>query len=139
MAEATVENRVCNFCGVDVRLDTLFCYNCGSSVAPEVVVALKDKEEFGAPKSSERFSADGNGDRSKREVADVPIPKPNFQNEADLKSAAALRRKPKTFQPKRVEVVWEENENAPNGWFILAAILLALFAAAILYLAMYLK
>lgn len=68
-----------------------------------------------------------------------PIEKPSLQEEAKLKSAANLRRKAKSFQRKRVEVIWEEPENAPNKWFPIVAILLILFVAGIFYLAMYLK
>ncbi len=68
-----------------------------------------------------------------------PLEKPSLQEEAKLKSAASLRRKAKSFQRKRVEVVWEEPENAPNKWFPIFAILLVLFVVGIFYLAMYLK
>ncbi len=35
MPEIAVEKKVCDKCGVDVRDDTLFCYNCGNRVASE--------------------------------------------------------------------------------------------------------
>ena len=72
-------------------------------------------------------------------VADKPLSKSSIQAEAKLKSAAAMRRKSATFQKKQVEVVWEEHENAPNGWFISVALILTLFAVVIFFLAMYLK
>jgi hypothetical protein len=68
-----------------------------------------------------------------------PIEKPSLREDAKLKSAANMRRKAKSFQRKRVEVVWEEPENAPNKWFPLVAIVLILFVIGIFYLAMYLK
>lgn len=57
----------------------------------------------------------------------------------NLKSAAALRRRPKSSERKTVEVVWEEHDNAPNGWFISVAVFLTLIAVGVLFLAMYLK
>lgn len=127
MAETTIENRVCNACGTEVRPNSLFCYHCGGSLAPEVG-ALKN------------INAETNGDKPAIEtMADNPIPKPVAVEEPKLKSAAAMRRRAKSFQPKRVEIIWEEHENAPNGWFIFAAIFLILFAAGILYLAIFLK
>ncbi|MBA4123742.1 MAG: zinc ribbon domain-containing protein [Acidobacteria bacterium] len=146
MAETLVENQVCNHCGADVRPTALFCYNCGSSVAPETVIALKDKESVGESRLRRIIAEGKNGDKNvqiKRiiaeEAVDKSITQSSVQTETNLKSAAAMRRKSKTIQPKRIEVFWEEHENAPNGWFILAAILLTLTAAGILYLAMYLK
>ena len=146
MAETLVENQVCNHCGADVRPTALFCYNCGSSVAPETGIALKDKESVGEARLRRIIAEGKNGDKNvqiKRiiaeEAVDKSITQSSVQTETNLKSAAAMRRKSKTIQPKRIEVFWEEHENAPNGWFILAAILLTLTAAGILYLAMYLK
>lgn len=146
MAETLVENQVCNHCGADVRPTALFCYNCGSSVAPETVIALKDKESVGEARLRRIIAEGKNGDKNvqiKRiiaeEAVDKSITQSSVQTETNLKSAAAMRRKSKTIRPKRIEVVWEEHENAPNGWFILAAILLTLTAAGILYLAIYLK
>lgn len=142
MAETLVENRVCKSCGADVRPDTVFCYNCGSSLAPETVVASNGVNTTGA---IENAAEEKNGNKAEpvensavEEVSDTPIPEPNIQSKTELKSAAALRRKPKVFQSKKVEVIWEEN-NAPNGWFIIAAILLTLLAAGIFWLATYLK
>jgi hypothetical protein len=56
-----------------------------------------------------------------------------------LKSAASLRRKSKSFQNKKVEIVWEEHENAPNIWFIAVTVVLTIVAGVILYLAVRLK
>jgi len=146
MAETLVENKICNACGSEVRLNALFCYHCGGSVAPEAVVALKDKESVGDTRFRENISEEKNGDNfspieitTVEETTDNPAPKSNLPEEPKLKSAAAMRRKSKNLQPKRVEIIWEEHANAPNGWFILAAILLTVFAAGILYLALILR
>ncbi len=146
MAETLVENQVCNHCGADIRPTALFCYNCGSSVAPETVIALKDRESAGEARFRRIIAEGKNGDKTTQikqtiieEAVDKPITQSSVQTETKLKSAAAMRRKSKTIKPKRIEVVWEEHENAPNGWFILAAILLTLTVAGILYLAIYLK
>jgi hypothetical protein len=146
MAEPSVKNRACSSCGTSIRSNALFCYHCGSSVAPEVVVALKDKNSASEDWLRENKAEEKNGDISAPdsqaivlEPAEKPIPKPAFSEEPELKSAATMRRKPKNIQPKKEEVIWEEHENAPNAWFIGIAILLTLFAAVVLYLAMYLK
>ncbi len=152
MAETLVKNQICNACGADVRLKALFCYNCGSSVAPQIVVEENHKKDEASDawlreKIIENRKNDKNIDQQKEleesstieTVTEKPIPKPSIQEEAKLKTAATMRRKSTTFQKKTVEVVWEEHENAPNGWFIVVALILTLFAAGILYLAMYLK
>jgi hypothetical protein len=143
----SVENRICNACGAEIRASALFCYNCGGSVAPEVVVALKDKKALSDAWRRENIGAEKNGDnaatiekKTVEEAADKPIPKPELQEEPKLQSAATMRRsKARNIPPKRVEVIWEEHENAPNLWFILVAIFLTLFAAGILYLALRLR
>jgi len=146
MAEILVENQVCNHCGADVRPTALFCYNCGSSVAPEIVIALKDKESAGEARFRRIIAEGKNGDKPTQikqtiieEAVNKPTTQSTVQTETKLKSAAAMRRESKTIQPKRIEVFWEEHENAPNGWFILAAIFLTLAAAGVLYMAVYLK
>ena len=50
-------------------------------------------------------------------LLDEPLEKPKIVEETKLKSAAAMRRRAKIVEKKRVEEVqWEEHENAPNGW-----------------------
>ena len=72
---------------------------------------------------------------------ELPIEKPiAAAAEPKLKSAAAMRRRTKTIQKKRVEeVVWAEHENAPNGWFMIVALILILIAAGLFFLAIYIK
>lgn len=145
MAETSVENRVCQSCGADVRPNTLFCYNCGESLAPKLSTGAKDEKNVSNAWFRENISEEKNGDKLSEnkpaatiEATDRPIPKPPLTDEPKLKSAAAMRRQSKAYQPKRVEIIWEEYD-APNGWFILATILIALFAVGILFLAIYLK
>lgn len=136
MAETSVKNEVCRHCGTEVRLNSQFCYNCGGALAPETL-NLKD---------SERIVESSNGDLAKpttklklAEPSAAPLAEPNAGEEVKLKSAASMRRQAKIVKPKQIEVIWEEHENAPNGWFILTAVLLTLFAVAVFYLAIYLK
>jgi len=146
MAETTVKNRTCQACGADVRPNALFCYHCGGSLARAADIDLGNKNG-GAPLRRTDAEVENGGQPKARtraliikKIADDPIPNPLLTaEEPKLKSAAAMRRKLKRLQPKRFEIIWEEHENAPNVWFVLAAILLTLFAAGILYLAIYLK
>lgn len=153
MAKTSVKNKTCAACGANVRQGSLFCYNCGEAVAPEaaeVKAALKQKtvkealieEELKAKTDFQTTRLDGEKLEPKAETpaAEAPIPKPGTaEPEPKLKTAANLRRKPKSFQKKTVEIVWEEPDQAPNKWFPLVAIGLVVFVALIFYLAMYLK
>ncbi|MBA2737503.1 MAG: zinc ribbon domain-containing protein [Pyrinomonadaceae bacterium] len=151
MAEIIVENQICESCGADVRPQALFCYNCGGSVAGQTE---KTENNNGNNKIGDRLLRDD----IKEEVAEKTQPvesgevrkieekerilkdkKPDVFEEAKLKSAASLRRKAKSFQKKQVEIVWEEPENSSNISLILVALLLTVFAAAIVWLALYLK
>ena len=146
MAEISVKNQTCPTCGVEVRPDTQFCYNCGGAVTPEAEASLKDGKGAVQPTLREKLAELGNGDSgkptNKLDIADIgnkPLEKPEIKKDVELKSAASMRRKSKIFQPKKVEVIWEEHENAPNLRYILVAVILTLFAAGLLYMASYLK
>ena len=148
MAEIVVEKEICNACGVDAREGALFCYHCGSSLSPDVDVAEKEADSIGDSRE-EKFSKNGSRSRRKRkekrkvpvvdefeDTTDKPILKPEINEDAQLNSAAALRKRPKTLQKKKIEIVWEEHENAPNLWFIAVAIVLTLFVLGIIWLAL---
>lgn len=150
MAETLVKNQICNACGADVRLNAIFCYNCGKSVTAQTVIEENyKKDEVSNVWLREKIGENGNKEKLEEkaelekpliveQTADELIAKPDIPEEVKLRSAAT-QRKSTTFQKKTVEVAWEEHENAPNALFIMVAIILTLLAAGILYLAMYLK
>ncbi len=146
MAEILVENRICYACGVDVRKGALFCYNCGGAVTPEIPIETKNKNlsNTWVHQNVEEIEQDSKIELKKnsktKKKKEKTTKKPELQEYIKLDSAAEMRRKPKTIQKKRVEeVVWEEYESAPNGWFILVSFILTLFAVGIFFLAKYLK
>ncbi len=165
MADTLVENKICEACGAEVRPGSLFCYNCGGAVADELPdQPAKKKSENSVSDAWLRGDLAKNNDlkttqldgavlenqvvaptdklseeKIVEKVADKPLEKKNLQQEAKLKSAANMRRKSKVFQPKKVEIIWEEHQNAPNIWFLLVAVILILFVVGIFYLAIYLK
>ena len=97
-------------------------------------------EESIKEETPEQIENDPVSDAAAAETVDAPVKKPDIHEEAKLKSAASLRRKAKTFQKKKVEeIAWTGHENAPNGWFILVAVVLTLFAVAVFWAAMSLK
>jgi hypothetical protein len=151
MAETLVKNRVCTACGADIRAGAFFCYNCGSSVSADAV-ALPEKngrnnqgEKTEKLLSLEKTLEDENAAAAeKKETAEKNEPEKNepetaAEKEPELKSAASMRRRPKTIQRKRIEVTWEEPASAPNIWFLLVAVLLTGFAVGLWLLASYLE
>ena len=99
MAE-TIENIVCETCGVDVRENTLFCYNCGSKL--EVVASF---ETNGA------VTVD---DETKSALDDL-AGKLSHGSESDdeLANAATERKKARVMHRRRNEYKWEPHDDSP--------------------------
>jgi len=147
MSATLIKEENCRACGVDIREGALFCYNCGGSVSYDDAASVDNeaisdawfREEM-AEEVPEEVSEEKASDDETAETKNVVIKKPGMRETARLRSAAALRRKTKNFQKKKVEeVVWEEYENTSNGWFVLVAIGLTVITALIFWLAIYLK
>lgn len=156
MSQTTIEKEVCGACGADARPQAQFCYNCGGAllVAPAEkkssltpVTDASDATNASVINEETARTIDGGTvilvekkDAKRSEIVkETVVEKTVVQETVKLRSAAALRKKSKSSEKKIVEYVWEEHENAPNVWFILAAILLATIAVCALILAMYLK
>ncbi len=156
MAELIVENQICKTCGTDVRPQALFCYNCGGAVGfqPDSNENTNGNKKSGVlPKSNHKEEVrDETANKTavfeaEREVAQLQVKeetikkdkKPDVFEEAKLKSAASLRRKAKSVQPKKIEVVWEEPENVSGVRLTLIVILLTTFAAAVVFFAISMK
>ncbi len=164
MAETLVKEKICNACGTEVRPQAMFCFNCGSAVAPDIPLIennnkkvsnawfrndlvetdsedvefendrfdeqeiIEEKDKIEAEKDTEFEAGEENGEDEKAEKRDL----------SKMKSAANLRRE-KSVQKKRVEIVWEEHDNAPNGLFIFFAIVLTILALVIWIISTYLE
>ncbi len=164
MAEILLEGRDCEACGTPVRKGALFCYHCGMSVAPDLAVTtdteiideshtIEDKSEI-AEEDAEIIEDEIVEDRVIEDDAEVDKDESvisedkaeNAEEEAiaekaekpKLETAAAMRRKPKRIQKKRVEIVWEEPNSPPNVWFLIATILFAILAVGLWIVANYL-
>ena len=112
MVETAVEIQRCGACGADVRDGSLYCYNCGASVArAPIAEAVNEKPAPGA---------------EGRE------PRP------PLKTAASLRKHRRAMNRQPVKVSWEPPEGPAVG-FIITAIALTLGAVLLIVLALYLR
>lgn len=145
MAETLVKNQVCGDCGANIRDGAFFCYNCGSNITADVVLSeTNGKNDRG--EKTERLSPieKSSGDEKTLEDEKKEAPEKTEREKAaekkrELKSAASMRRRPKTIERKRIEVAWEEPASAPNVWFLLVAVLLTAFAIVLWLLASYLE
>ena len=151
MAETLTENQTCPSCGVAVRPNSMFCYNCGGDVAAPVVL----HQENGRPHAAEDVAHQELAAETTK-LASLPIEnktaekterKPEIENpkiaakveEPKLKSAAGMRRQPKSFQKKQVEIVWEEPTGDSLLRLFLVTLLLLVFVGAIIYFGVYSK
>lgn len=111
----------------------------------ETVDDLASKEETN--EKLEEAAEDEKDEGKKISVRSKPVTeedegkkdKETKREKKDLKSAASLRKRSKPSRLKMVEVVWEENESSPNGWFVGFGLVLALLAAGLILLSFYLK
>ena len=150
MAETLTENQTCANCGVEVRPNSMFCYNCGSDVA-----AASPRENGHAAGVNFTPAQETAAQTTKLELPPVEKnktseaieKKPEIENaknaaaveEPKLKSAAAMRRQPKSYQQKQVEVVWEEPAGDSLLRLFLVTLLLLVFVGAIIYFGVYSK
>ncbi len=90
---------------------------------------IADEDIIQAAETSELKSGEDTAEDEKEEKRDL----------SKMDSAANLRRRGKSVQKKRVEIVWEEHDNAPNGWFIFFAVVLTILAVIIWIISTYLE
>lgn len=109
MPEAVAEKQICEKCGVDVRENTAFCYNCGMSV-----VAITGD----IPSTN---GGDSEIDENTRAALDDLAEKFKIDEEEDdrLAKAAAERRKARVSNRKIVRYEWQPSEEGPNFLFLL--------------------
>lgn len=127
MTEAAIEKEKCSNCGVDVRENTVFCYNCGSPVL--------DTE--GTEPSERKVALDPDADQ--KAALDELAKKFRIDEEEDdrLAKAAAERRKLRVSNRKMVEYRWEPVDDSSGIWLMLLAIVVAAVAGIIVFLAVF--
>jgi hypothetical protein len=167
MVEDELDKQKCPECGSVVRQNSLFCFHCGASVSPRTKkkdgmsdawfkenIVIKDEtatpiselqSELVEEKTSEIEAASpiAQAEKKVEEQQTVTETTPKSKSEEirsnKLKSASAIRTKPKSVLRKSVEVVWEEPEGSSNIWFILAAVLFSAIVAGLITAAWYLR
>jgi hypothetical protein len=129
MRDTAVQNENCANCGVEVREGADFCYNCGKAVSAEAVrqTAEHAVEEIHRSIGSAAMPA-----------MDIPSKDSAPEPKRKLQSAAALRRKSKSYIAKPVEVEWVEPDSSPKA-FVATTIVLTVLALLLLITALYLR
>lgn len=125
---AEIEKPVCEKCGVTVRENTLFCYNCGGPVADDG--ADENGPEQGEPvtdvDAKSRAALDDLAERLKvDELAD----------EGKLARAASERRQARVSHRRSREYAWEPRDDDSNRFVVLFAVAIAVVAAIVVVLA----
>lgn len=120
------DTAVCEGCGVDVRDESLFCYNCGERIEPKL-------DDVPRPAFIEH---------TVEEVVvakhEVEPPATTPDSKPPLRSAASLRKQRRAFNRQPVEVRWERPKGLGIG-FIVTAIVLTGAAFVLMVIALYLR
>lgn len=113
MVEAVAEKQVCEKCGVDVRENTAFCYNCGANIAESV----------------SNGAATETGDETKAALNDLAERFKIDEEEDDrLAKAAAERRKARVSNRKSLKYEWQPTDDSPDFLFVVLTIVIVLIA-----------
>lgn len=139
MAETLVKNQVCGDCGANIRDGAFFCYNCGSNITADADLSETNGKNDRGEKTERLLPVEKTSEDEKKNLPEKTEREKAAEKKRELKSAASMRRRPKTIERKRIEVAWEEPASAPNVWFLLVAVLLTAFAIVLWLLASYLE
>jgi rRNA maturation endonuclease Nob1 len=128
MPGTVVDKAICENCGADVRENTLFCYNCGSRVADNepVVENVVDTE-------IEKPDVDPETAAALEDLSERIKIEPPSEEEVKRAKAAAERKKARINPRKPREVIWEPAEDSPNRILLLTSVLIAVIAAAVVF------
>ncbi len=130
MTAAEVKQKTCNNCGAEVRENTMFCYNCGSGVG-EAPVVEPEVETNGVATEADSETQAALADLAGRfKIEEV-------EDDGKLAKAASERRKARIKHRKPAEFVWEPAEDSANRVVVLLAILVAVIAAAAVFLTVF--
>ena len=129
MSRTVVEKAVCENCGVVVRENTLFCYNCGSSVAEHDPATKPENSVDHGRESQIRTRPDDLVERVKIE--------PPTEAEKKRAKAAAERKRARVDPRKRRQIVWEPVENVTNRVLLLISLLVAIVTGVIVVMTVF--
>jgi hypothetical protein len=146
MEKATAEKVLCKTCGADIREGAQFCYGCGRAVAeslPNFEIPMPDGA-IDDPTATISTSAgsipiprpEGGPADAVREISEAS--KTVSRNGVGMRTAANLRRAPKSVDREPTEVVWVEPARPPRTFFVVS-LALCLLALLLIVAALYLR
>ena len=126
MPEAIIEKEVCAKCGVDVREDTQFCYNCGGPVAADPGTDSPVAPESGTDATTTNGEETPASDETQAALDDLAeklrAPDADDAPEGDkLAIAAAARKKARVTKRQTKKVRWEPREDDLSAGLVLMA------------------
>jgi hypothetical protein len=113
MPKTAVETAVCDICGAEVRDGSVFCYNCGGSLAKDFQPPAESKPIETPPRTA---AVETNGHSSEDAVYDP----------ARRKAEKSDRRKVRAANRQPVEIVWEPRTGISLPFFIVSLVLFLL-------------
>ncbi len=146
MVGKTIENQTCADCGTEIRAAAMFCYHCGHAIEevkkpePQVLKKISKSSKRSSPLNvRNQVGVQTDETNLESDLFESNDSTSNGKGEIDLPTAASVRNRSRKPESKKIEIFWEEHENAPNVWFIVVALVFAVFTIAIFVLATYLK
>ena len=137
MPDVLVDERTCAACGVGVHPESQYCYNCGEELdvrsdSGRPIERPDLAAETERPILMPTFASKDSAPVSRLSNADGAKEKSNEQ----LEPASSLRRRTRVMERKPREIVWEP-AGGPNVVLIISTLLLVIFAAVVIALALY--
>jgi len=124
MIEMAKDKPSCRECGMDVRADTVFCYNCGSRLADLDAETVSDLPV----EAGDNAEGAALADLTDRLRIEEPAPGKIAQATAERKRARFRGRTP-------AEYTWEPVDDASSRIPFLLAVLITAISAGIVFLA----
>ena len=124
MAEAIIEKQICEKCGVDVRDNTQFCYNCGSSVSVPQPTNEVETGETADPAAVSGETQAALDDLAARLKIEEPTEEKLARAADERKKARVERRKPKDY-------TWVPMEETSTIRLLATAILIAVLVGVV--------
>jgi hypothetical protein len=157
MPKARTRKKACSKCGVGIRADTAFCYNCGNRLpAPREATLKRPAAENGAIRKNDGETQAALDDLANRfKLDDLPVdPTPPREtpvstNDEDLAQrfnidegdeddklakAAAERKIARIKRRLPAEYIWESATDTSGRFVVLFAFLIAIIAVATVYI-----
>lgn len=146
MSGGVLEKTVCEKCGVDVRENTYFCYNCGTKIGdskqpagtvnaddPEYVDVASEPVE--KPDVLNSVPASGKINTKGREALEDLAERIKLDDKPDdgeaIARAAAKRKQSRNAKRKGIEYVWEPVDEPPGRLMMIVVGIIVLLSAVV--------